>query len=941
MTNIDWKAWTLEDWNHALVQEVFFNSGEADIPITRINASDRLLAKCIGGDVNYEEVRNHFIACFGPGPKSVRANFVMRAIYKHKTKRDDIPPVFANLFLTLLAGSADANSIDIGQFRLRFSELFKAFHVGELPFDDLPKFWNLIAEWSVDRNNRLGDCRVLQLTYKGRETLIGNSKKLAFPAYADERLLNLILDPDNLDFGQVERAIHRNLKGFTDQFKEEFNDFFSCYYRSDLKGAFETPLWGVVQDLSLESQRFLASNYGSYSVEIFISQQQEPEFYLSTNEHGYNLLKDSYQIREVFNKDGGTYLVDLTKEKGLVDTLNDMALKYPDLKKMKLWKQLKNNFVPFFPDEGYLTTKGIFSDGDQCSFLMKNSLYEKLKQKNSIFSKKPNLIKLGNLCPDWYILYFEKLQYKELQDFLPEDLRRVIGVSWRPAQISLRDAAKHGQAYLINPCSNPRFESSKFSSGRYEIGFYNNREPIIGILEKQDDFLRIPPLDISVDLKEISKIKYEAIQLIGSGKTTKVISALNRTPVLDSYDFSYSEKWVVPGRSGLLIPYRDFFKFDSQDTLIGNRVTEFIKPFFLLSPDVEPAISANATKLAPNSTPNYLRWILESLSLRFQSRSSLSYGELVTYTKDIANILGVKHSRLRNLMFLGGWLLGMQDRNYQGFASHLSPRTISVLKREGLFNCRITGIFNEAEEYKFLHMLNSDESFHRICDPKNTLSIGAIEISVVDMDKVAQFIDCFNLILLDEKSYGIPLHSKGLSLSEAPLSSLPNKGNLSIFRGVEWVDYEISPKINKGTIIRHKEASKYWVFDGKYYLQADNQLAIVLMQCVVNGTPLGSISSGGECIFNSNIFSLPDSFTRWWLHWGGGCISYSDKGEIIFAGSPGLSQWDVLESWISGSKFSLSQEQANLAMVRRELALNKLLGQKNRVTYVSKAQYKN
>jgi hypothetical protein len=852
----------------------------------------------------------------------------MRDIYRQKTQRDDIPPIFANLFLTLLAGSADANSIGIGQFRLRFSELFKSFHVGELPFDDLPKFWNLIAEWSADRNNRIGDCRVLQLTYRGRETLIGNSKRLAFPTYADERLLNLILDPDNLDFGQVEHAIRRNEKSFTDQFKEEFNFFVSCYHRSDLKGAFETPLWGVVQDLSLESQRLLASNYGSFSVEIFIQQQQEPEFYLSTNEHGHNLLKDSYPISEVSNNNDGRYLVDLTKEKGLIGTLNSMILKHPELKKMKLWKQLKNNFVPFFPDEGYLTTNGIFSDGDQCCFLMKISLYEQLKHKNLIFSKKPNLIKLSDLCVDWCVLYFEKLQYTELQNLLPEYLRRVIGVSWRPPQISLRDAAKYGQAYLINPCSNPRFESSKFRSGTYEIRFYNNKEPIVGILENRDGFLRISPLDISADLKGISKIKYEATQLSGSGKTAKVISGLDKAPLSKNYDYNYSDKWVLPGRSGLLISYRDFFNFDLQDKSIGNRITEYVKPFFLLSPEVESTIRAKATKLSLNSTPNYLRWLLESLSLRFQSRSNLSYGELVTYTKDIANILGVKDSRLRNLMFLGGWLLGMQDRNYQGFASHLSPRTISVLKRDDLYQCRIAGIFNEAEENKLVHILNSDESFHRISDPKNTLSIGVIEINLTDMDKVAQIIDCFNLIFLDEKSYGIPLHPMGVSLSEAPLNSLPNKGSLSIFRGSDWVDYEVASKLTKGTIIRHKEANKYWVFDGKKYLQADNQLAIVFMKCVINGDALGSISSAGECTFNSAIFSLPDSLTRWWLHWGGGCIAYSDRGEIVFAGSTELSAWDVLGSWISGSESSLSKEQTNLGLVRRQLALNSLLGQK-------------
>jgi len=310
MTSLDWKAWTLEDWNHALVREVFFNSGPTDIPITRINASDRLLSKCIGVDANHEEVRKHFIACFGGGPRSVRAKFVMRAIYRQRTQADDIPAVFAHLFLTLLAGSADANSIGFGQFRHRFSELFESFNVGELPFDDLPKFWSLVADWSINRNNRLGDCRVLQLTYRGRENRIGNSKKLAFPTYVDEKRLNSLLDPDNLDFGQVGGTVINNIKPFSDQFKEEFYNFYTCLHRSDLKGAFETPFWGVVQDLSLESQKYLVSNYGSYSVEIFI-QQQDSEFYLGTDKHGYELFKDFFPIAKSPTVDGESFLVDL------------------------------------------------------------------------------------------------------------------------------------------------------------------------------------------------------------------------------------------------------------------------------------------------------------------------------------------------------------------------------------------------------------------------------------------------------------------------------------------------------------------------------------------------------------------------------------------------------------------------------------------------------
>jgi len=935
MTNPDWKAWTLADWNHALVQQVFFNSGQTDIPITRINASDRLLCKCVGLDASHEEVRNHFIACFGAGPRSVKDKFVMRDLYRKQTQSDDIPAVFAHLFLTLLAGSADANSIGYGQFRDRFSELFKFFTVGALTFNDLPKFWTLVADWSADRNNRLGDCRVLQLTYRGRETLIGNSKKLAFPTYADERTLNLVLDPDNLDFGQVESAIRKNLNRFTDQFKEEFNDFFTCHHKSDLKGAFDTPLWGVIQDLSLESQRYLASNYGSYSVEIFI-QQQDSEFYLSTDEHGRQLFEDFFPISKRSNTENEEFLIDLPQDKGLIRALNDMASKYPELKKMKLWKQLKNEFIPFFPDEGYLTTRGVFSDGDHCCFLIKNAIYEQLKHIKINFLQKPILIKLKGNYIDWSLLYFEKIQYSDLQSFLPDHLRRVIGVSWRPAQISLRDGAKYGQAYLINPCSNPRFESSKFSGGTYEITFYNNKPAIGGMLEREGEFLHIPPSDISIDLQEISKVRYEAIQLNGSGKTSKIISALNRAPILSNSNYNYSDKWVLPGRSGRLIPYRELFGAESHNALIGNLVSEYVKPLFSITQTPESSFHANLAKLTPETTPHYLKWLSESLSLRFQTRTNISYGELVTYTKDVAKIFGIKHSRLRNLLFLGGWLLGLQDRMYQGFAPHLNQRTISIVQHGDLFKCRIVGLFNEAEENKFINMLNSKESFYRLSDPSRGLSIGAIEINFTEFEKVTQSIKNFNLLQLDQDSYGIPLSSKGISFLEVPLTSLSNSGGLTVLRGGDWVDYDAAVQLSQRSIIRHKEANKYWVLNGKKYLQADNELAIRLIQCAVNGEAFGSIDINGECTFNSNIFSLPESLTRWWLHWGGGCISYSNKGEIIFAGKTERSLWGLLGSWIGGSDIRPNQVAVNLGSVRRQLAINKLIGLRNRVTYVSK-----
>jgi hypothetical protein len=47
--------------------------------------------------------------------------------------------------------------------------------------------------------------------------------------------------------------------------------------------------------------------------------------------------------------------------------------------------------------------------------------------------------------------------------------------------------------------------------------------------------------------------------------------------------------------------------------------------------------------------------------------------------------------------------------------------------------------------------------------------------------------------------------------------------------------------------------------------------------------------------------------------------------------------WNILDTWISGSEIKVAQEESNLGLVRRQLAINKLLGLKNRAIHVSKA----
>ncbi len=916
-----WKNWTLADWNLALVREVFLNAERVDIPITRIDASDRLLSKCVGSELLVAGVRDYFITSFGDSASSIRSKFKYRGIYKYQTKEKDIPPIFAHAFLTLLAGSADANSINIGQFRLRFSELFKNFYVGELAFEDLPKFWDLISQWSLDRKERIGDCRVLHLTYQGRETLIGNSKKLAFPGYSDEKLLSGMLDPDNLDFGQVQAIISRNINTFSDPFKEEFYEFVNYLLRSDLKGAYETPLWGVVQDLSFDSQHLLTSKLGSYFVEVSVG-ISNVDFYVCTDLKGREFLQESFAFLEDVSNKGNNFLLDIKKEQGFASVLTRMSSKYQDLQRLKLWKQFNCELIPFFPDDGYLTTKGIFSEGDRCCLLIKKRLYETIRNSKLRFSKEPICISARDFGDDWTLLYFDSIKYNELQDFIPERLRRVMGLSWKPPQISLRDGAKFGQIYLLNPASNPRFEGTKFDSGLYEIFFHNNKPSRQGSLNKVENFFQIPPIDLTLDLESVSRVEYKAY-LVDTGRVvSKNISVIDRSPKSNSFDFNYSDKWVLTGRDGTLVSANELFSPRAAQLPADARSFDHIKPYFINSNESCSNNAANVVNCTLESRPLFLQWLAECLSLRFQKRASIQYGELIQYTQDVSNIIGVKNWRLRNILFLGGWLWGLQDRSYQSFVPHLSQRTISILASQDFFVCRVVGLFNQAEEFEMKSILAPEESISRFQDLTNILSIGAIEIRVKTLSKIQELIQRFSLIKLDIDAYGSPLSENGIKLAKSISVSLPKFEGLTKFSGFEWVPYENRANPDIGLLVRDKDRGRFWVYSGMYFYELGSELVAKFVQLAFKKIPLGIIYKNGECECSANIFSLPDSLTRWWLHWGGGCISYTVDGKIALVGRVSPSLWKHLGSWVLDNQ--PRAEFREIGLQRRGLALKKI-----------------
>eukprot|EP01034_Spumella_vulgaris_P043326 gene43326-53791_t len=223
---MSWQAWSLRDWNQALVDAIFFDQERIGIPVSRINASNAFLAGCTGDPAcRPDDARACFVRSFGKTSAEVKTHFVTAG---HGLAKSGCPTVVAPLYLTLLAASADESTYDLGNFRDRFAEIVLPVDVGQVNFSRLPAMWAALEEWSRKRCRASSDCRILVLPPpppSRYNKLIGCSKQLAFPGHRDETRLARLLSEHGLAGDvdpipeAVQSAVLRGLGSFTEAFE--------------------------------------------------------------------------------------------------------------------------------------------------------------------------------------------------------------------------------------------------------------------------------------------------------------------------------------------------------------------------------------------------------------------------------------------------------------------------------------------------------------------------------------------------------------------------------------------------------------------------------------------------------------------------------------------------------------------------------------------------
>ncbi len=309
---------TLEQWNAELVNIVFFESSHTGSTLSRIDATGRVFEQ-LAGSRSKEDAKRSFLDSFGKKASKIQDALRDESRLDILAQRKGYPTYFAILYLTLLAASADDETHDEGDFRVRFSVLLGFDKNKKFVFTELPNLWERLERWSSRKQN----CTRLVLPEPSKhERLIGYSKRIAFPCYKDEVFLRDILVNNELDshstFESVNKLVHQYLSYFGEIFNQEFIEFRTLLSKAAMRQAYDSPFWGAVRDITVHTEREQLKENGKYCIHMELNDSGHPEIYLlmddaavtaSEIKHYYSLSNEIENYNNIYyERDIGTTL---------------------------------------------------------------------------------------------------------------------------------------------------------------------------------------------------------------------------------------------------------------------------------------------------------------------------------------------------------------------------------------------------------------------------------------------------------------------------------------------------------------------------------------------------------------------------------------------------------------------------------------------------------
>lgn len=938
---MNWQTWSIEDWNSALIQKVFFANGRAGTTIKRIDANARFLVSCTDdSSADPEEVKKYFLICFGSSVKKIRDLYKWNSIAL-QSNGGDFPKIFAPLYLTLMAGSADDNTQEFGQFRTRFKELLspyvkKADSLLSMEFSDLPFMWKHMAEWSKKRQDTLADCGELILpSIHSNENRIGLSKKLAFPTYKDETNLKAVLEAkqlsENSDFAEVIKAIRYRLSNFSNDFIIEFEFFASCIRSQEFLKAYDSRFWGVVQDISLSSEITKATSKYKFCLQLDISDPFEPTPYIFFDESTKELVSSAFDSLRVQRRDGLNFVGLRNRAYPDLQTIFD-CLKIANAEHSKVGRIINAGWATLLPDQfGNLTTDGNYSSNGQVCFIVKNEFLSILKQTLSNLNIRFSTIGTSKVTEGWAGFLCNCINRKDFKSILsvaPSGLTRFIRLGWAPPRVNLYGGAWQGQTLLLSPASNPIATLEGAVSGTFKL-INSDGKPITNDfdLKKVESGFQADPTHL---LSTGDAAFCEYVLTTQDGSIKKMLVYLTQSlPSMNPQLIRSEDKWLVDGSFGALQPV---LKNGLEAKVERNDRSLF------LAKNLRP-FASQSTSVNFEVTPNFdvefseiLKWVSEALLLRLETRESLPFAELMQHLEGPSLLAKISPKYLRRLLIDGQWITLLYRKGAPWPSIVATPRLAAIRQVGNDFFIRISGMLTPTNLDAVRNFLIEGESITNKIE--NYVSLDCLEINLSSYQRTLDVAELLSAQIVSPEELSNPLSALNPYLSKMVNFAPPYQSkNMQKWIRINktWDDY-INTEIDwaageiRSLSVESSRKKLYWIrLTRDQYLRTDSLTWSTFVSEISAQRQILEVQSDGSIVWSEYLVGIPSSLARWWLLFEGGRICLSTKFQSVFRNGCFKNYLDFLGIDFDAKEINSSNE---MRRQYRDLALKKYLDKK-------------
>ncbi|CNK54635.1 Uncharacterised protein [Yersinia pseudotuberculosis] len=889
---------SLDEWNAALVKAIFFDPSCVYLTLSRIDATGRIFEQ-LKGSRSKDEAKISFLDSFGKSSNEIQNHFKDVLRTEILTIRDGIPPNFSILYLTLLAASADDNTHDEGDFRVRFSLLLGFDKDKKFIFTELPKMWKRLAKWS---HNKKG-CSRLILPDPQRETLIGYSKRLSFPCYKDDSLLRSLLASNNFDsystFELVSQAIHKRINSFSKIFINEFIHFRELLLKAETQQAYNSPFWGAIRDITRNDESQQIASNGRFCIQLDSADTWNPEIYLLMDQKGAEILAphEIYtlpQQTDIYTK--GYYKSSANRT--LIDLSSLLQKQKKGLSKSRVGMALRARCLSLFKDDsGYMSSDGHFFDNGPVCLAVDSDYVKCINVACERINLKFRTLGINSEFDEWQFLVFDAVSRQALTilaQALPKSAQQFLIQNWMPARPHLIGGARFGQAILLNPASTPFIRMEGARSGRYVISDCAGRELSVGELTFSDEGLYISPEKL-INIFGQAFCRYLLTLDQRENPIVYEIHVLDHAPYADYRRLNELSNWLVDGALGTLVSLDDIAHNVSTSIPVHKKkYTPLGGKWSLWQQNEYPLEECERIDL--HSIPVELEWLAEALALRFQKRSTLPFEELKKHLISVSIAVGIPEWRLRRMLFASGWLCITENRYAPYPLIILTSRTISISGDGGVTVARISGMMTKSERNRLQHLLEEGEQAKQLSVLGHDITTGCIELSLLSIERVEWLAEQFGWRLITRADFPVsPLSGVILPITEIEnIPTLPVNITVSTWLGEKnkWSEEStlIAPNSNALMRCQEKKRNRYFITTQNSVWQTDSFAWGLMVQTIFSKKILGTINHRGDLCWSKNLVTLPLPLTQWWLHFAGGCLSIGDDGHVSFVGG-GSSIW--------------------------------------------------